>query len=109
MNNVIISKDDFVAAIQDLKKMDEYHDGLNKFFRTHNVDGYIYQPDCAVTVLNLLHLIFGEADADNWIAYYCLELLYGKKYKQGDVVDENGNEIDLSSDENLYNFLIGRL
>ena len=50
----------------------------------------------------LLERIF---DTD-MISYFIYELDYGKKYKAGCVLDENMNEIDLSTPEKLYDYLV---
>lgn len=102
----MISKELFVEIIDDLNRAENYQKDLNSFFKAHDTDGYIFQPDCSVSVLKLLHEMFGKADEADWIEYYCFELDYGKKYKPGCVVDEHNKEIDMSSAENLYDFLI---
>lgn len=104
MNNVI-NKEDFISAIEDFKLVNEYHAKLNNFFHKNNVDGYIFQPDCTATVLRLLHVIFGEADKDNWIEYFCFDLEYGKKWKPGLVGEKYNIDIKLETPEDLYNIL----
>ena len=90
--------------MEEVKKVEDYNIGLNKYFFEHDVDGYIFQPDCIDTVLKLLHIIFGEADRDEWISYFCFELEFGKKYKDGDI-SENGKNIRLANSEDLYDIL----
>ena len=99
-----ISKEDFVDAINDVKNVTKYHEGLNSYFRKHNADGYIFQPDCVATVLRLLHIIFSEADRDNWIEYFCYELNFGEKWTQGCVKQKDGTDIKLETPEDLYNY-----
>lgn len=101
----LINKEDFVTTIEDIKLVNSYQDGLNNFFRKNNVDGYIFQPDCTATVLRLLHNIFGEADRDNWIEYFCFELDFGKKWKPDSVTKKDGTSIKLQTIEDLYEFL----
>lgn len=102
----IISKDEFIKAISKVKAVHEYQDGLNTYFSKNGCDGNLYQPDCTDTVLNLLHTIFGKADENEWISYFVFELEFGEKYNQGMIKDCEGECIDLSSTENLYNYLI---
>ena len=40
------------------------------------------------------------------ISYFIYELDYGKKYKDGYVQDGKGNNIDISTAEKLYDYLI---
>ena len=44
-------------------------------------------------------------DTEKWIQYYCWELDFGKENWRLKVNDENGNDIPLSSPEELYSFL----
>lgn len=104
--NKCISKEDFIKAINDIEKVNKYHDSLNSFFQKNEVDGYIFQPDCVDTVLRLLHIVFGEADRDNWIEYFCYELNFGKKWKSGCITKKDGTDIKLETSEDLYNYLM---
>ena len=102
----IISKEDFIKVINDVQKVNDYGNGLNEFFRKNNVEGWLIQPDCTDTVVNLLHYIFGGKDADEWIGYFCFELDFGRKYHSGRITDADGSDIKMASAEDLYEFLI---
>lgn len=102
---MILSKEDFVTAINDIKLVNNYQDGLNNYFRKNNVDGYIFQPDCTDTVLRLLHIYFGDADKDNWIEHFCFDLEFGKKWKKDMIKDKDGADIKLATPEDLYDYL----
>lgn len=99
----MIEKDLFVKVINDLSHSDKYQSDLNDFFKNHDVDGYIFQPDCATSVVLLLHTIFGKADSDNIIAKYCFEYKFGSKWKNEDTKKYN---MDLSNPESLYDYLM---
>ena len=101
----MLSKEEFVKAINDVENVCRYQEGLNNYFRKNNVDGYIFQPDCSSTVFGLLHTILGEKDKDEWIDYFCFELDFGKKWKEGTITEKNGTEIILKTAEDLYNLL----
>lgn len=107
MNNIkdIITKEVFNEIIEDIRIANDYQENLNKFFSKNGADGYIFQPDCTCSVLKLLHLIFGEKDADEWIEHFCLELNFGRKYKEGDVLDKDGKNIPLTTTDDLYRLL----
>lgn len=100
-----ISKEDFVNAINKIKQVNAYHEGLNNYFRKNGVDGYIFQPDCTDTALRLLHIMFGNADKDGWIEYFCIELEFGKKWAKGTVTEKDGMDIKLETAEDLYDYL----
>lgn len=93
--------------MKEVEDVYRYHEKLNDFFRDNDVDGCIYQPDCTVAILKLLHNLFGEKDKDEWISYFCFELDFGAKYKDGVVKDADGAPIKLSTYEDLYNILVG--
>lgn len=101
----IITKENFKKIMEDVKLAHNYQEKLNNFFSKNNVDGYIFQPDCTCAVLQLLHLIFKEKDANEWISYFCFELDFGKKYKEGKVLDKNGKKIPLATIDDLYDLL----
>lgn len=103
--NTFLSKDEFIDVINDVKKSITYQNGLNNYFRKNEVDGYILQPDCVATTLRLLHLIFDNADADNIIERFCLELDFGRKWKPGIITTKDGASIELKSPDDLYDHL----
>ena len=101
----MLSKEEFVKAINEVENVCRYQEGLNNFFRKNNVDGYIFQPDCTSTVISLLHTIAGTKDKDEWIDYFCFELDFGKKWKEGVITEKDGTDIILKTAEDLYNLL----
>lgn len=105
MEKIIISKEDFIAAMDDVMAASDYQSGLNQYFKDHDVDGFIFQPDCTCTVIRLLHSIFGESDHEEWISYFCFELDFGRKWKEGCITDNDGKEIRLSNAKELYEHL----
>lgn len=100
----MISKEIFIKAIGDIKNINDYGDALYSLNKEFNVDGWIFGLDGINTVLYLLKEIF--KDKDEWIDYFVFELNYGKDYKQGMIKDGDGKEIDLSTSDKLYDFLI---
>lgn len=105
MNKDIITKEYFNEIMSDIKNTYKYQEGLNDYFSKNGADGYIYQPDCVDTTMKLLHNIFKEKDADEWISYFCFELDFGRKYKDGLVKDEFGKIIPLATFDDLYTLL----
>lgn len=101
----MISKEDFIKTLENVRKVNDYGEDLNKLYRKYDLDGYLFQPGCTIDVLRLLHIIFGDADKDEWISYFVFELNFGKNWKPG-MVTENKKDIDLSTIEKLYDFLI---
>ena len=108
----MISKDKFIEIINRLKKYNELQDKINYLFRDNinnkendfaNAGGVCIGHESVVVYL--LEKMF---DTD-MISYWIYELNYGKEYKEGCVLDANMNEIDLSTAEKLYDYLIKSL
>lgn len=104
----MITKELFIEVMEDAKKCDDYQNWLNKQLRKNGADGCIFQPNCIDSVLKLLHFYFESADADDTITYFCFELDYGRKWESGMVTEKDGTDIDLSTSEALYDYLISR-
>ena len=103
MRDKLMSEKTFCETMREIKESWDYIDNLNDFFRKNHVDGYLWQPNCIDTALDLLKFIF--CDDGDWIGYYAYELYWGKKYKPGCVVSRNGTDIVLKSPEDLYQLL----
>ena len=105
----MISKEKFVEIINRLKGYTELQNKINDLFRD-NIDNkemdFVNAGSICIghesVVVYLLEKIF---DTD-MISYFIYELDYGEKYKAGCVLDENMNEIDLSTAEKMYDYLV---
>lgn len=101
----MISKDTFVKTMHQLKKFDDDMNAVDEAFHKLNPDFcsfYLTTP--ADMVVNILEDVF--EDKDNWISYFVFELNYLDGYKPGCVLDANDEEIDVSTWEKVYDFLI---
>ena len=108
----MISKEKFVEIINRLKKYNELQNDINELFNesidNKEMDFMNAWSICIgheSVVVYLLEKIF---DTD-MISYFIYELDYGEKYKEGCVLDENMNEIDLSTAEKMYDYLVKSL
>ena len=106
MISTIISKEDFVSCINDIKETTDYQNDLNKLFNKYNVDGYLFQPDCSAMLIRLLNKIFCVSSQDNYIEKFCFETDFGKKHVSGMFLDRKNREVTISSAEELYDLLI---
>ena len=105
----MISKEKFVEIINRLRNYNYLQNKIDDLFRD-NIDNkemdFINAGSICIghesVVIYLLENMF---DTD-MISYWIYELDYGKKYKAGCVLDENMNEIDLSTPEKLYDYLV---
>lgn len=107
---MIISKKEFVDIIEKLKEVNDFVDETNaKARKLHDaiISDFYNTMSLSIshenTVLKLLEKIFEDRDIIGWWLY---ELDYGRKYKKGCIQDSNGKNIDVSTAEKLYDYLI---
>ena len=108
----MISKEKFVEIINRLKKYDELQNDINELFcesiENKEKDFINAGSICIGHESVVVYLLENMFDTDI-ISYWIYELDYGEKYTKGCIVDEDLNEIDLSTAENLYDYLIKSL
>jgi hypothetical protein len=102
----MISKHQFIKCIHTIKRQNNMADELNNIFKKYNkpdfLDGYGFINDEMIYLLaETLDKSFDE-NCD-WVRYYLFEL--NMEWHPGDVIDKNGNDIDFSTPEKLYDFL----
>ena len=109
---MIISKDKFIEIINRLKSYNELQGKINDLFKD-NIDNrerdFINAGSICIghesVVVYLLERMF---DTD-MISYFIYELEYGEKYEKSCVLDANMTEIDLSTAEKMYDYLVKSL
>ena len=104
---MMISKDTFVKTMYRLeeldRKMNKVSDALQELSQDFCSGFYISDPFDIVT--NLLIDVFNDKDND-LLFYFMYELDFLNGYHEGCFTDEDGNPIDVSSWEKVYDFLI---
>lgn len=106
---MIISKEKFVEIINRLKNYKELQDKIDELFKD-NIDNkemdFMNARSICIghesVVVELLENMFNT----DMISYWIYELDYGREYKDGYVQDGEGNNIDISTVEKLYDYLI---
>lgn len=103
----VISKDQFVTILNDLVKTEEMCQEIEEVFQKYDCrdfrSGYAYSDDkIASHLISVLDLYTND---DNWVRYWVCDLDYGKSWNPDMVVDPQGNSIDISTPEKLYDFL----
>lgn len=112
MKNNILSKDEFVAIMNEWDEVKQYHDALNMVVNKYCDNAYLDQPDCSIGLLHTLSKMFttnNDSDVCVLIEFFVGELDFGRDYVKGLVTDENGNEIMLRNAEDLYDLLVKNL
>ena len=108
----MISKEKFVEIINRLRNYNYLQNKIDDLFRDNidnkEMDFVNAGSICVGHESVVIYLLENMFDTD-MISYWIYELNYGKEYKEGCVLDANMNEIDLSTAEKLYDYLIKSL
>ena len=106
----MISKQEFVDIINKLKVVNDFVHKTNEEARKLDdaiISDFFNASSLTIShepiVVHLLENIFDDTGIISWWLY---ELDYGRKYENGCIADANGNIIDLSTSEKLYDYLI---
>ena len=109
----MISKEQFVTIISKLKTTDDFVNEINDKTRQLRetlddsfvdfFDGNSLFVAHTDLVVKLLENMFNDNDIISW---WIFELNYGKDYKDGYIQDCDGNNIDISTVEKLYDYLV---
>lgn len=108
--NLTITKEIFVEILKNIQNQSEHDDKCNEAFKIilpETFGGYYNNSFIHSSLLYLLKTAFGDNHRDSWIDYFIYELEFGEKYKDGCATNKDGSNIDLSTSEKLYEFLIG--
>lgn len=105
-----LSKEEFVDIIERLREANDLVDKVDELFRKSRenleldfCNGAGLQISHEPIVVKLLEKLMEDKGDD--IGYFIYELDYGRKYNEGDITDKDGNNIDLSTAEKLYDYL----
>ena len=105
----MISKEKFVEIINRLKSYNELQNKINDLFKddidNKEMDFMNAGSICIGHESVVVYLLERMFDTD-MISYFIYELDYGREYKDGHVQDGEGNNIDISTAEKLYDYLI---
>lgn len=105
----MITKKEFVEIIERLKNYNDLQDKIDDLFKS-NIDNkemdFMNAGSICIghetIVVKLLENIFNNKDTISWWIYECN---YGRDFSLGDL-EVDGIEIDLSTAEKLYDYLI---
>lgn len=106
----MITKQEFVDIINKLKEVNDFVNETNDKARKLNdaiISDFFNASSLSISheniVVDLLENMFNDKDILSWWLY---DLDYGRKYKGGYIIEADGTEIDLSTPEKLYDYLI---
>jgi len=104
-----MTKEKFVWAIDEIKKIREYEEALYKLNQKFNIDADIQFPTLEDVVVALLEEVM-HCPVDYYIgsdiSYFIYDLNFGEEWEPGMIIDKDGNNIDHSTAEKLYDYLV---
>lgn len=106
----MITKEEFIKYIDNIKKSLEMEDDLNEWIRKYSDGGWcIFNPLWQIIedeIKLMTDNICGKQDYEvDDIDYFIFELEFGTKWKPG-TITENGKDIDWSTSEKLYDYMV---
>ena len=103
-----MTKEKFLDIIKDLQYMHEYENKMYELNWSYNnkwgCDAEVRFPTLEDTVIQLLIEIFHCTEED--IYYFIYDLDFGKKWKPGMITSKDGKDIDHSSPEKFYDWIV---
>jgi len=106
----MISKEEFIEIIDRLREVKDFVNETNDkamklrdAIETDFFNAMSLMISHEGIVIKLLEKMFEDADIISWWIY---ELDYGREYKEGCIQEESGKNIDISTAEKLYDYLI---
>ena len=106
----MLTKQEFVDIIDKLKEVNDFVNETNDKARNLNdaiISDFFNASSLSISheniVVKLLENMFNDEDILSWWLY---ELDYGRKFKIGYITEPDGTEIDLTTPEKLYDYLI---
>lgn len=107
----MISKDKFVKIIDYIQETWDIAEELSSVARKSasrlcDFDGYVFIDDVLEDYLiEVLEEMFGDT-VNHWIRYYVYGCDCGRRSLINEVVDENGDYVDITTPDKLYDFLL---
>jgi hypothetical protein len=104
-----ISKELFIETINKIKEQIDHDDKCWEAFKIILPNDFVTGYDNNIVIgqlIKILKVATKDDHKDSWIEYFIYELHFGKKYAEGCATYKNGENIDLSTPEDLYEFLV---
>lgn len=103
----MISKKTFCDTLEALKKYYDVQNEMSKLLRSNDVENYGFIPfssEYETIIINLLEESMN--DKTHMISYWFFDCDCGREIEEDSVTDKDGNTIDISTPEKLYDHLI---
>lgn len=100
-----MTKDEFIKLIDKIHDSYRFCNTYNMFLKRGGVEGFCKAPECGTECVQILHRVLGDRDIDNALSLFCHDMRFGNKYNQELVDRELGHGVDISTVDNLYDYL----
>ena len=107
----MMTKEEFVRAISVLRRLRDFENRLYEVFPVNLYEGIPELTDLWEECVRLLSVNMDEpldTKYGNDIEYFIYELDCGDDYVSGCFSDEDGNDIDISTPELLYDYIVSK-
>lgn len=107
----ILTKEEFIQTIDKIQEALDFEQKVNELYWNAGYQSPEY-PDLYSPLIKTLDRMFyadSERDVKNFISdidYFCIELDFGRKYTPGCITYADGTEIDMSTADKLYDYLM---
>ena len=101
----MISKEQFVEAINAMRRITDYQNDKNSLYKKYCADGFIIEPDNNDVIIKLIKLLIPEERFDV-VKDFCFSKNYGRGKSNQIFFDEDGQGVIISSPEELYDYVV---
>ena len=107
----MISKEQFIKYLDYIKQAQEKEDKIDNFIREISIEGYCYI--LSDEIYHMIEMLCSCMDIEycsddtfgDDIQYFIYDLEWGKRWTPGCYTDSEGNDVDISTPEKLYDYL----
>lgn len=104
----VLSKEEFVKVINKLQECIDFENKIADAFYSFDCQApeFPLPYDVIVDTLNTMFDLNSNTSWGSDIDYFCIELDFGRKYEPECITYADGTEIDMSTPEKLYDYLL---
>lgn len=102
----MITETTFCNTLETLKKYYDIQSEISRLLRDDDIEGCGFIPfssEYETIIINLLEESMN--DKTHMISYWAFDCDYGREIEEDSVTDKDGNNIDISTTEKLYDLL----
>lgn len=107
----MLNKKEFINIINHLKEKKQFTNEIDNVTRKYN-NGYsleLFEIADFVSFEDDLIKVLENMFNTDLISWWIYEMKYGKEFKIGNLVEQNGDKPDISTADKLYDYLVNNL